>query len=66
MTRELGDLAAVAHRFPGRETWHGVSGIRYGRLLKSSPPVIGQADDGIGLAEAIGRAVIALQDGRRP
>ena len=66
MTRELGDLAAVAHRFrpgrPGMECPASAMGDCSRAVRRSSA----RRMMGVGLAEAIGRAVIALQDGRRP
>jgi hypothetical protein len=49
-------LAAVARAHPRWEVWRGVTGTCYGRLLRSSPPVVVSGQTPAELAEAIGRA----------
>jgi hypothetical protein len=56
------ELAALARRFPRWETWKGVSGRWYARLLRSSPPVVLQGEDAQDMADQIMRAD-ALREG---
>jgi hypothetical protein len=56
------ELAALARRFPRWETWKGVSGRWYARLLRSSPPVVLQGEDAQDMADQTMRAD-ALREG---
>jgi hypothetical protein len=46
-------LAALRGQFPWWETWIGISGLRYARRRKTSPPVVFRSDTAEGLARQI-------------
>lgn len=58
------ELAALARRFPRWETWKGISGRWYARLLRSSPPVVLQGESPEDLADQITRAEELREVGR--
>jgi hypothetical protein len=66
MTRPATLLDTVTRLHPQWECWRGVSGTHYGRLPKSSPPIVVSAESAGGLIIEIRKAEAALADGRRP
>jgi len=44
-----------AAELPRWHVWRGVSGLLYGRLLRSSPPLVVRGEDAVDLRDAIRR-----------
>ena len=44
-----------AAELPRWHVWQGVSGLLYGRLLRSSPPLVVRGEDAVDLRDAIRR-----------
>jgi hypothetical protein len=60
------ELAAIARQHPGWECWVGVTGVRYARLPRSSPPIVVRGTDAADLARQIQAAAGMLARRQHP
>jgi hypothetical protein len=52
---ELPGWWPYAAEFPRWHVWRGVGGLVYGRLIRSSPPLVVRGEDAVDLRDAIRR-----------